>query len=64
MLLFGDELLARALIGRAMQPQPRRRGAPGLHTALRVGQIAELFAGEEVAAHVLHNPLHSRFVLR
>ncbi len=38
--------------------------APRLGAALGVGQIGEVFPGEEVVPHVLHHPLHPWFVPR
>jgi hypothetical protein len=35
--------------------------APGFGAGLGVGQIDELFCGEEVSAHVLHRPLDPGF---
>jgi hypothetical protein len=61
-LLVGGEVLGRPPRGGAMHPQPGRRRAPVLDAALRVGQVEERLAGEEVAAHVLHHSLDPRLV--
>ena len=62
--LGGGEQLGWALRVGAVHPQPGRARAPGLDPALRVGQIDEVLATEEVLPHVGHHPLHPRLVAR
>ncbi len=61
-LLLLDEQLRRALRGRAMNTQTRRRGAPHLNAALGIGKVHKLLACEEVAPHILDDPLDPRLV--
>ncbi len=64
LLFVGSELLGRSLRGRAVHSQPRGGAAPCLGAALRIGEISECFAAEEVFAHVLHGSFDPRLVLR
>jgi hypothetical protein len=63
MRLVGGEVFGRPLGGGAVHPQLRGDPTPVLDAALRVGQIEEHLAGEEVAPHVLHGSLDPGLVL-
>ncbi len=61
---LGVEDLQGPGLGGAVDPHPRLLRAPGHGPGLGVLQVQEGLAGEEVPAHVLHDALHPRLVLR
>ena len=58
------EDLRRAGVQGAMEPHPGPLGTPHDHAFLSLLEAGELFAGPEVAAHVLHRPFDLRLVFR
>jgi len=53
----------RALTGGAVDALAGLVGTPHLGSGLSVGEVGEVFAGEEVAPHVLDHTFHPRLVL-
>ena len=62
--LVFEEHLKRASVDGAVQAHPGSLGAPAGRGDLGLLKVGERLTGPEVAAHVLHGPLHARLVLR